>query len=149
MNLSFQPLQYLGRSGGSRPYRKKRASRHSCTPSSVPFTVDGCTVSQAPVFVARRIPRALSTGGPASVAVSASSACCWLCLKTAVRPSRRQAECSAVRNSTWNLSSAMRCHLMKKDAVQFLGAVWVGYGRANTACFTGREISAWYEFQDH
>ena len=39
--LALQPSQYLGRSGGSRPYLRKRASRYSYAHSSVPFTVDG------------------------------------------------------------------------------------------------------------
>ena len=32
VNLALQPSQYLGRSGGSRPYCRKRASNHSCSP---------------------------------------------------------------------------------------------------------------------
>ena len=58
VNLALQPSQYLERSRGSRPYRMKRVSCHSCAPSSVPFTVDGCTIRQAPVFVAHHRQRA-------------------------------------------------------------------------------------------
>ena len=41
VNLALQPSQYLGGSGGSRPYSRKMASRNSCAPSSFPFAVDG------------------------------------------------------------------------------------------------------------
>ena len=127
-NLALQTSQYVWRSGRSRPYLRKRVSRHSWAPSSVPFTVDGCTVSQAPVFVARCSRHVLWTEAPASVATSASSAHFWLGRRTAVRPSRRQAEWSAVRNSTCPLSAVKRCPVMTQDAVHFSGAVWVGSG---------------------
>ena len=58
---------------GPRPYRNKRASLHSCAPSSVPFTVDGCTVSHAPVFVDLRKRRASWTEPSARVSSRASS----------------------------------------------------------------------------
>ena len=61
MNLKFQPSLYVRRSEGAIPYHRKRASPHSCAPSSVPFTVDSCTVSQAPVFVFCRSRHALWT----------------------------------------------------------------------------------------
>ena len=87
VNLALQLSQYFGRSGGYRPYLRKRVSRHSCAPISVPFTVDSCTVSQAPVFVARCSQRALWTGASVSVSASASSARCVLRRQTAVWPS--------------------------------------------------------------
>ena len=62
----------LGRSGGYRKYHRKRASCYSCAPSSVPLTVDGCTVNHAPVFISRRNQRATWTGEPANVSASAS-----------------------------------------------------------------------------
>ena len=138
MNLAFQPSQCVGRYGVSRPYRRKRASRHSCAPSSVPFAAYGCNVIQSPVFVARCSRHARWTGGPSSVVVSASSARRWTFCRTAVQPSRRLAEWSAIRNSTWHLSAATRCPVMTQDAVQFSGAVWVGLVRANPACLTVR-----------
>ena len=49
------------------PYQRKRASRHSCTLSSVPFTMDNCTISHAPVFVTRHSRCAPWTGAPAKV----------------------------------------------------------------------------------
>ena len=42
VNLVLQPSQYVGRSGRSWSYLRKRASHHSCAPRSVLFTVDGC-----------------------------------------------------------------------------------------------------------
>ena len=60
-------MQILIWSGGSRPYHRKRASRHSCAPSYVPFTVNGCTFSHAPVFVSRHKGCAYWTGSPARV----------------------------------------------------------------------------------
>ena len=50
---ALQPSHNLGRSGGSIPYFRKRASCHFCAPSSVPFIFDGCTLSHDPVFVTR------------------------------------------------------------------------------------------------
>ena len=47
---TLQPLQNLGRSGGSRPYCRKRAYYNSCALVSVLFNVDGFTVIHAPVF---------------------------------------------------------------------------------------------------
>ena len=131
----------MGRSGGSRPYHRNRASLHSWTPSSVPLTVDGCTVSQAPVFVAPHRRRAFKTGGPSSAAVRASSARICPRLLTSVQSSRRQAEWSAVRNSTWPLSAATKCSVITQGAVQFSGAIWEGLGRASPACLTGRWVT--------
>ena len=37
---------------------------------------------------------------------------------------RRQAEWSAIQNSTWPLSAATRCLVMTQDSVQFSGGVW-------------------------
>ena len=42
-----------GGSGGSRPYCRNRVSCHSCAPSSIQFTLDGCTVGHSPIVVAR------------------------------------------------------------------------------------------------
>ena len=123
------------------PYCRKRASRHSCAPSSVPLTMDGCTVSQAPVFVSRCSQRACKTVPPSSAAISAFSACRYPLRRTAVRPSWRQVEWSAVRNSNWPLSAATRCPVITQDAVQFSGAVWEGSGSANPACLNGRRVT--------
>ena len=131
-------MQCVGRSGGSRQYRRKRASLHSCAPSSAPFTVDGFTISQTPVFVSRCSQRACRIEAPSSATVSASSACCCPHCQTAVHPSRRQAEWSAVRKSTWPLSDVTRCPVMTQDAFQFSGAVWYWSGTANPACLSVR-----------
>ena len=116
-------------------------SRHSCAPISVPFTVDGCMFSQAPVFFARCSQRVCETGAPSSAAVRASSACRFPLCQTTVRTSWRQAKWSSVRNPTWTLSAATKCPVTTQDAVQFSGAVWVGLLRANTACLTGRRVN--------
>ena len=139
--MALHPSRYVGRSGESMSYLRKEASSHSCDPSFVPFTVEGCTVNQAPVFVYRRIQRAHCTRAPYIVAASVSSARFWPRRRTAVRPSRRQAEWSTVRNSTWPLSAATRCPVMTQDAIQFSWAVWDGSGRENPACLTGRWVT--------
>ena len=139
----------MGRSGGSRTYHRKRASHHSCAPSSVPFTVDGCTVSQAPVFVARRRRCVPWTGAAAMVKVRASSDRCALRFRTTVRPSWRQAKWSAVYNPTWPLRAMTRCPVMTQDAVQFSGAVSVGSGRPSPAFFTDRRVTPLYGYPSH
>ena len=75
------------------------------------------------------------------VATRASSSRCALRRQTAFRPSRMHAEWSAVRNSTWPLIAATRCHLMTQDTVQFSGAASFGYGKASPACFTDRQVT--------
>ena len=109
-------------------------------PSYVLLTVYGSTVIHVPVFAARRRRRACNTGSTSSAAVISFSARICPRLLTAVRPSQRQAEWSAVRNYTWPLSSATKCPVTTQDAVQFSGAVWVGLGRASPACLTGRWV---------
>ena len=122
-------------------YHRKRASRHYCAPSSFPFTVDVCNVIQSPVFVARLSRCFCWTGALAIFAAKASSVSCALRRQTAVRPSRRQAEWSAVRNPTWPLSAATRCPVTKQDAVQFSGTVFIESIRASLAYFTGRRVN--------
>ena len=136
-NRALQPSQYFGRSWVSRPYRRKATSRHSCAPSSVPFTVDGCTISQAPVFVARHNRRVTTSGSPAMVVSSDAIAFATLFRWTAAHPSQRQAAWSAVQNGTWPLSADTRCPVMTQNDCHLSGAVCVGSGMASPACFTG------------
>ena len=112
----------------------------SCAPSSVPLTVDGCTVSQAPVFVARLSRRVSSNGALAMDVSSDAIALATFWRRTAALPSRRQAAWSAVRNRTWPLSADTRCPVLTQDACQFSGAVRVGSGRAIPACLTGQRV---------
>ena len=79
--------------------------------------MDSCTVSHAPIFVARRSRRAPWTGAPAKISDRASSASRTLSFRTAILPSWSQAEWSAVRNFSWTLSTATRCPVMTPDAV--------------------------------
>ena len=130
----------MGRSGGSRPYHRKRSSCHSYAPSSVPFNLDGCTVRQELVFVARYSHCAPWNASPEMVAIRASSARWALCFLTAVRPSWMQAKLSAVRKSTWPLSAATRCPLMTQESVQFSGDVSVRSVRASSECFVDRRV---------
>ena len=116
------------------PYYRKRAYRHSCAPSSVPFNLDSCNVSHAPVFVARLSQRAPWTGGPARVSSRASSSLRTLRFCTAVLTLRIQAEWSTVQGNSWPLRAAKKCPVMTQDVVQ---AVFVISGRFSTACFTG------------
>ena len=51
--VALYPSHSVGRSGGSSLYCRKRSSQNSCVPSSMPFTVDGCTISHVLVFVTR------------------------------------------------------------------------------------------------
>ena len=122
---------------------------HSCVPRSFPLTVDGCTVSQAPFFVAHHSGYACKTGEPSSAAVRASSARCCPRRLTTVQPSRRQAEWSAIRKSTCPLSHATKFTVMTQDAIQFSGAVWEGSVRANPACFTGRQVTPFSSTPSH
>ena len=92
-NLAWKQSQCVGRSRGLRPYRRNRASRHSCAPSFVPLTVDGCTVSQAPVFVARCSLRACKTGPPYSAAVRASIGIILKLLEIVCRKFREEIPC--------------------------------------------------------
>ena len=131
----------MGRSGVSRPYLRRRASRHSSATSSVLFPLGGYTVSQDPVFVACYIQCAPCTGAPTMVAARASSARWTLIFQTTVLPSQRQAEWSAVQNSTWPLRAATSCPMTTQDAIQFSGDVSFGSGRSNPACFTGRQVT--------
>ena len=141
----MQLSQNLGMSGGYRPYRSKRASRHSCSPSSVPFTVDGCTISHAPVFFTRRKQRerrATWTRAPVRVVpASASSDRLSFCFRAYYLPSLRNEAWYAVLNYSWPLSAATRCPAMIQDGVQFSGAVSVGSERARPTCFTGRRVT--------
>ena len=118
----------------------KAASRHSCDPNLVPLTVDGCTVSQAPVFVARLSRRVTIAEALAMVVSSDATALASFWRRTAALPSRRQATWSAVRNGTWPLSAETRCPVMTQDACQFSGAVSVGSGWAISTCFTGKRV---------
>ena len=128
----------MGRSGGSRPYRRAREYLHSCAPSSAPFTVDGCTFSQAPVFVARRIRCTPWTGVPLDG-----------CRQGLLRPLG-----SPIPNHRPSLLEAgqvvrrLELHFPPEryNEVSFddtgrrtvSGAVSVGSRRANPTCFTGR-----------
>ena len=128
----------MGRSGGSRPYHRKREYRHSCAPSSVPFTVDGCTVRHAHVFITRCKRREIWIGAPISVSSSASSNRLALLFHTYSIPSIRYVAWSTILNSYYNLSAVTRFPVMTQDAVQFSGAVFVGYGNSRHTGFTGR-----------
>ena len=117
------------------------ASHHSCTPSSVPFTVDGCTVSHAPVFVALRNQHVPLTRATARGSSRDSSSLRTIRFRTAAPLFQRQAEWYAVRNSSWPLSAAMRCPVMTQGAVQLSRAIFVGSGRARLAYFTCRRVT--------
>ena len=104
--------------------------------------MDGCTVSQAPVFVARRSRRVTTSVALEMVASSDTIAYATLFLLTTALPFQRQATWSAVRNVTWPLSVDTRCPVMKHDAFQLSGSVRVGSGRASPAYFTGRRVIA-------
>ena len=83
----FQLSQNLGGSGGSRSYRRKRASHHSYAPSSVPLTVDVCTVSHAPVFFPRRKQHVTWTEQLSRVSANDSSDLVLLLFPTSSLPS--------------------------------------------------------------
>ena len=106
------------------------------------MTVDSCTDSQAPVFVARRSRRVTTSGALAMVASSDDIAYDTLFLLTASLPSQRQAAWSAVLNFTWPLSAETRCSGMTQEAFQLSGGVRAGSGRASPAYFTGRRVIA-------
>ena len=93
-------------------------------------------LSSLPVTVDRRLGR-----GPAKLSARASSVSRTLRFYTAVLPYWRQAEWSAVQNSSYPLSTVTRCPVMTQDAVRFSGAVFVRSGRASSASFTGRQMN--------
>ena len=103
--------------------------------------MDGCTVSHASVFVTRRSRRANWNWPPAKVFVRYSSTSRTPQFCTSILTSRRQAQWSAIRNSSWPLRAATRCPVMTHEAVQFSRAVFVGSGRSGPACFTGRRVT--------
>ena len=134
----LQPSHNFGRSGSSRPYHRKKESRHSCAPSSIPFTLDGCTVIHAPIFVTRHKRHAIWTGATAKVSISASSnPLAFRFLAPSLLFLRNETR-SAFLNSSCPLSALTRCPVMTQDAVQYLGDVSVGSGRARPAYFIGR-----------
>ena len=55
------------------PYLRIREYLHYFAPISVPFTVDGCTIIYAFVFVTRRKRRVTWVGAPTRVSYSAAS----------------------------------------------------------------------------
>ena len=84
--VALQPLQILCRSWGFRPYRRKRKSQHSYAPSSMPFTVDGCTINHTPFFVNLRKRCVTWPGAPAMVSSSAFSTCMKFWFRTPPAP---------------------------------------------------------------
>ena len=137
----LQSSQNLGSSGVSRPYHRKKASCHSFTPSSVLFTVNGCTVRHAPVFFTCHKLCANWAGSLFRVPINAFSGCLAFCFHTSSLPSLRNLAWYAVLNSSWPLSGATRFPVMTHDDVQFSGAVIFRSVRARPACFTGRRVS--------
>ena len=140
-NTELHPSQNLGRSRGSRPYRRKRASRHSYSSNSIPFTIDGCTVSRAPVFVTCVKRYATWTGAPVRVSASAFSKGLTFRFRTYPLPSHRNAAWYAVLNYSLPLIAATICPVMTQDVVQFSGDVSSVYGKARPYCFTSRRVN--------
>ena len=137
----LHPSQNLGRYGVYRPYHRKRASHHSCVPSYVLFSVDRCTISHAPVFVVRLKRHETWTREPSRVSSSASYDRNTVLFLTYTLPYIMYAEWSSILNFSWPLSTATRCPLITQDALQFSRAVFVGSGRAKTACFIGKRVT--------
>ena len=137
----FQTSHNLVRSGGYSIKHRKRSSLHFCTPISVTFIVDDCTVSHARVFVTRRKWRATWTGALARVSCSASSDRLAFCFRNSSLPYLKNLAWSHVLNSFWSLGTAMRCPVTTQDAVEFSGAVMFRYRRAIPARFTVRQVT--------
>ena len=133
---ALHPSHNLGRSRGSRQYHRKRVFLHSYSPSYVPFIVDGCTASHAPVLVTHRKRHTTWTGAPTMVSVSASSDSLEFRFRTSFLPYLINAECPAVLNSYWPLTAATIRPVTKQDSVHLSGAVSGGYGKSRPACFT-------------
>ena len=142
----LQPSHNLDKSGGSRPYHRKRASRHSCAASSVSLTVDDCTVSHDPVFISRHKWRETWNGAPSRFFASSSSDRKVFLFLTYSIPSLMQAAWSLVLNSSWPLSTATRCTVITQDAVQFSGAgclCWYLEGQTRLFHCQGSENPPW------
>ena len=138
---SLQTSLNLGRSRVSRPYCRKRASHHSCVPSSVPFTVEGCTISHSLVFVTRLNRRATLTRALARVSTSASSDLLTFRFHTSSLHSLIGYLWSTVLNSSWPLSAAVIFPVMTQESVQFSVSFSVGSGRSILSCFNGRRVA--------
>ena len=123
---ALQPSPNLGRSGGSRQYLRKRSSRLSCAHSSVPFTVNVCTVSHAPVFTNYLKGNVTWTRAYGRVSTSASSDHLAFRFLISSLPSLRNAAWSVVMKSSCLLISSTRCPVMTQDTAQLSGDVTVG-----------------------
>ena len=135
--VELQSSHNLGSSGVSRPYHRKKASCNSFTPSSVLFTVNGCTVRHAPVFFTCHKLCANWAGSLFRVPINAFSGCLAFCFHTSSLPSLRNLAWYAVLNSSWPLSGATRFPVMTHDDVQFSGAVIFRAGGHPPASETG------------
>ena len=132
---ALKPSHILGRSEVSRLYYRKRASRHSYAPWSVPFTVDICTVSHAPIFVTCRKRRVTWTAPPPRVSASASYGRRTFRFRASYLPSLTIVTWYAVLISSWPLSAAKRFPVMTQDAVKFSRAVSIRSRRDSPAYF--------------
>ena len=83
----------------------------------------------------------LGQGPPLGSPKGTSSSLRKLRFRTSVLPYWRQAEWSAVRNSSWLLSAATRCPVMTQDSILFSGDVVFGSGRDRPTCFKGRQVT--------
>ena len=119
--LELQPSQNLGRSGGSRPYRRKRTSHHYCAHSSVLFTFDSRTIIHPPIFITLHKRHVTWKRAPNRVSASATSERLSFRFRTSYLPSLINAVWYADLNSSWSLSGATRCPVMTQDSVQFSG----------------------------
>ena len=137
----MKPSQNLVRSGGFRPYHRKRESIHYRTPSFVLFTVDGCNISHDPVFFTRHKRRDNWAGALTRVSYSASSDRLAFRLCNSSLPYLRNLAWHDALNSSWTLSAATRCPVMTQDDFQLSGAASVGSGRSRPACFTGKRVT--------
>ena len=140
-NLTFQPSQNLGRSGGYRPYISNRESLNYCSPSSIPLSVYGCIVRQSPVFFTCHNQCATKSGVLVKVSYIAAPNCSTFLIRTYPRPLRRIKAWSIILNSSWTRSAATTWPVMTRYAVQFFRVVLVGSGRARPACFAGRRVN--------
>ena len=131
-NAVPQPSQWENNSGGSIPYWKKRELLPSCSPNSVPLTVEGSTNSRSliywisPIHWASRLDEA-AWASPREV--SASSACCF---SISYFPSPIRRAWLLNLNLAILRSTPTRCPVMMKDTVQFAPAVFVCFLKYNS-----------------
>ena len=118
------------------PYFSNTESLHSCSPSSVPFTVDCENDIHAPLFCPGWRRRSSAGESHPTAAVRDSSTSCAFHLQISTRPSISICLWYPYLNSTWPWRAATVCPVTMHGTDQFPCDFWVGSGISSPACLT-------------